>query len=425
MKIPLIRYFVAAALFVPLAAFGQKNSCLDCHARLEDELKAPAAAFPGDIHAQYGLGCEDCHGGDPSQDDVDRAKDKSFKGSPKRAQVPQFCGGCHADASAMRAYNPALRTDQLNQYWTSRHGQLLKTGDTKAAVCTDCHGVHGIQSAKYPKSQTFPWNIPQTCGRCHADKDLMAGYKVPTDQLEDYRESVHARALFEKKDLSAPVCNDCHGNHGAFPPSVTSVASVCRQCHPSTGELFTKSPHKKAFDDLGAGECEACHGNHKILAPSTAMIGTDDRAVCTQCHDKGSRGFEKAAEFRRQLDGFETGFRAAEDLLVEAKKKGVEVSDAEYRLGDVSTLLVSAKNLTHGLDEAEIAKAVNDGEQSLAAVKAAAVKALDEARFRRRGLAVVTAILALFGLALALKVRAMARARRGEGSPGSPGPEPS
>ncbi|NTV79860.1 MAG: hypothetical protein HGA24_00330 [Candidatus Aminicenantes bacterium] len=409
-----IRLFAAAALFAPLLAFGQKNSCVECHNQLDDELKAPAAALAADIHAEFGLSCKDCHGGDPGQDDVDKAKDRTFKGSPKRKDIPQFCGGCHADAAAMRAFNPALRTDQLSQYWTSRHGLLLKAGDTKAAVCTDCHGVHGIQSAKYPKSLTFPWNIPQTCGRCHADKAFMEPYRLPTGQLEDYQASVHARALIEKKDLSAPACNDCHGNHGAFPPAVSSVASVCRQCHPSTGELFMKSPHKKAFDEMGAGECEACHGNHKILAPSAAMIGTGDGASCVLCHDKGSRGFEAAAEFRRQLDGFESGFRAAEGLLAQAKQKGVEVSDVEFKLQDVNTLLVSAKNLTHGLDRAEITLAVSEGEKALVGVREAGEKALDEARFRRRGLAVTTALLALFGFALALKIRQMTRVRRAE-----------
>jgi len=412
MKIRVIHFLAAAALFAPLLAFGQKNSCIECHSQLDDELKAPAASFAADVHAEYGLSCKDCHGGNPDKDDVDLAKDKSFKGSPKRSQIPQFCGGCHSDAVAMRAYNPSLRTDQLSLYGTSRHGQLLKSGDTKAAVCTDCHGVHGIQSAKFPKSPTFPWNIPQTCGRCHADKSFMEGYRIPTDQLDDYKASVHAKALFEKKDLSAPVCNDCHGNHGAYPPSVTSVASVCRQCHPSTGELFNKSPHKKAFDELGAGECEACHGNHKILAPSTAMVGTDDRAVCVQCHEKGSRGFEAAAELRRHLDGFESGFQASEALLARAKQKGVEVSDVEYKLLDVNTVLVTAKNLTHGLDTAEIAKTVTEGEAALAGVRTAGEKALAEARFRRQGLAVTTVLLAVFAAALALKIRSMARTRR-------------
>ena len=422
MNIRVIRLFAAAALFAPLLAFGQKNSCVECHNQLDGKFKAPVAALAADVHAEYGLSCKDCHGGNPDKDDVDLAKDKSFKGSPTRSQIPQFCGGCHSDAAAMRAYNPSLRTDQLSQYGTSRHGQLLKAGDTKAAVCTDCHGVHGIQSARFPKSLTFPWNIPQTCSRCHADKGFMAGYRIPTDQLDDYKASVHAKALYDKKDLSAPVCNDCHGNHGAYPPSVTSVASVCRQCHPSTGELFTKSPHKKAFDELGASECEACHGNHKILTPSTAMIGTDDGAVCMQCHEKGLRGFEAAAEFRRTLDGFEAGFQAAAALLMRAKRKGVEVSDAEYKLVDVNTILVTAKNLTHGLDTAEIAKTVAEGEASLAGVRTAGEKALDEARFRRQGLAVTTFLLAVFAAALALKIRRMARTRRREGSTETPSP---
>jgi predicted CXXCH cytochrome family protein len=420
MKLRAIRLLAAAALLTPVLAFGQKNGCVDCHNQLDDELKAPAAAIASDIHAEFGLSCQDCHGGDPSQDDVDKAKDKTFKGSPGRKDIPQFCGGCHSDAAAMRSFNPVLRTDQLSQYWTSRHGQLLKAGDAKAAVCTDCHGVHGIQSARFPKSAIFPWNIPQTCGRCHADRAYMEPYRIPTGQLEEYRASVHARALFDKKDLSAPVCNDCHGNHGAFPPAVSSVASVCRQCHPSTGELFMKSPHKKAFDEMGAGECEVCHGNHKVLPPTTAMIGTDDGATCVQCHDEGSRGFEVAAELRRKLDGFESGFREAEELLARAKRKGVEVSDAEYGLQDVNTLLISAKNLTHALDTAELDSAVTDGEKALAGVRETGEKALDEAMFRRRGLAVTTALLALFAVALALKIRQMNRARRDGADPAGP-----
>jgi predicted CXXCH cytochrome family protein len=419
------RLLAAAALFAPLLAFGQKNGCIDCHRQLDGDLKAPVAAFETDIHREFGLSCRDCHGGNADTDDVALAKDKSFKGAPAKAQVPLFCGGCHADPAVMRAYNPALRTDQLSQYGTSRHGKLLKAGDTKVAVCTDCHGFHGILSARLPKSKTFPWNIPQTCGRCHADKELMAGYRIPTDQVDEYRASVHAAALFEKKDLSAPVCNDCHGNHGAFPPAVSSVASVCRQCHAAAGELFGKSPHKKAFDDMGAGECDACHGNHKILAPSTAMIGTADGAVCIQCHDQGSRGFEVAADLRRALDGFTSGYDEVEGLLALARRKGVEVSDPEFHLQDVHTTLVSAENLTHGLDEAEIGKTLAEGEKALQGVRAAALGAVKEGRFRRQGLAVTTAILALFAVALALKVRRMALDRRAKAGPGAPGPKPS
>ena len=410
---PKPRVLIAAAwgcVLVVLPALGQKNSCLECHANLEAELKAPVEAFKLDVHQQFGLSCADCHGGNPAADDVEKAKDKTFKGAPTRSAVPEFCGMCHASASYIRSFNPNLRVDQLSLYGTSRHGLLLRKGDTKPAVCTDCHGVHGIQTAKFPKSPTFPWNIPQTCGRCHADPEYMKAYGIPTNQLSEYKGSVHARALFEKRDLAAPACNSCHGNHGAYPPAVKSIAQVCRQCHPSAGDLFSRSPHKKAFDDLGLSECEACHGNHKILPPSSGMLGASSGSVCVQCHEPGSKGAAAAAELRNLIDGFETRIQSDDGILAVAARKGVEVSEPRFRLQEVNTTLVSVENLVHGLNLEEIKKKVDEGDQALAGIHKEGEAALAEARFRRTGLVVATVFLALFGIALFLKIRGLKRA---------------
>jgi len=405
MKIP-----AALTLFVfllPGALLAQKNSCVDCHAKLEDELKAPAESFKLDVHQQFGLGCQDCHGGNPALDDQDKAKDKTFKGAPKRAQVPEFCARCHSDSAYIKAFNPRLRVDQLDLYKTSRHGELLKKGDTKVAVCTDCHGVHGIQTAKHPKSLTFPWNIPQTCGRCHADANLMKAYKIPTDQLAEYKQSVHAQALFEKKDMSAPACNSCHGNHGAAPPDVKSIAFVCRQCHPSAGELFSKSPHKKAFDETGFSECDACHGKHKILRPTDEMLGTGEGAVCIQCHEPGSKPFVAAGRMKELLADLSSEIEADQSLLGRAERKGVEVSDPKYRLQEIHTLLVSVRNLTHALDVVDIEKKVGEGKSLLVEVRTSGEAALREAKLRRTGLVVATVFLILFAFAFYLKIRQM------------------
>jgi predicted CXXCH cytochrome family protein len=389
------------------ALLAQKNSCVDCHAKLEDELKAPAESFKLDVHQQFGLGCQDCHGGNPALDDQDKAKDNTFRGAPKRVQVPEFCARCHSDSAYIKAFNPRLRVDQLDLYKTSRHGELLKKGDTKVAVCTDCHGVHGIQTAKHPKSLTFPWNIPQTCGRCHADANLMKAYKIPTDQLEEYNQSVHAQALFEKKDMSAPACNSCHGNHGAAPPEVKSIAFVCRQCHPSAGELFSKSPHKKAFDEMGFSECDACHGKHKILRPTDEMLGTGEGAVCIQCHEPGSKPFVAAGRMKELLADFSSEIEADQSLLGRAERKGVEVSDPKYRLQEIHTLLVSVRNLTHALDLADIEKKVAEGKSLLVGVRTSGEAALREAKLRRTGLVVATVFLILFAFAFYLKIRQM------------------
>jgi predicted CXXCH cytochrome family protein len=394
-------------LGLPPIARGQKNSCIDCHKEMDEALGAPVDAFASDVHKQFGLACQDCHGGNPLEDDVELAKDKTFKGAPQRGKIPEFCGSCHADSAYMKRRNPNIRVDQLELYWTSRHGQLLKRGDTNGAVCTDCHGVHGIQTATFPKSQIFPWNVPQTCGRCHANADYMSPYGIPVNQVDEYKKSVHANALYEKKDLSAPVCNDCHGNHGAAPPEVTSIAFVCRQCHPSAGDLFSQSPHKSAFDGLGISECEACHGNHKILPPSDEMLAGGQADVCSQCHDAGTPPYEAGLEIKKRIAAFVAAIEKARGLLAEAENQGVDVSEAKFRLQEATTTLVLVRNLTHGLTLTDIEEKLGEGDQVITAVQAKGEAALEEAKFRKTGLVVATGFILLLAIALVLKIRQM------------------
>jgi predicted CXXCH cytochrome family protein len=237
----------------------------------------------------------------------------------------------------------------------------------------------------------------------------MEGYGISVTQTEGYKQSVHARALFEKKDLSAPVCNDCHGNHGATPPEVSSIAFVCRQCHPSTGELFSESPHKTAFDELDISECEACHGNHKILAPSDEMLGTGEGAVCIECHDSGSKAYAVAATIKKRLDGFKLKMGEAEEKLERADKEGVEVSEAKFRLQEAHTLLVQVRNLTHSVSLEKIEEKIEDGQEVVGEVKEAGDAALREAKFRKRGLIVATIFIFLLAVAILLKIRQIER----------------
>jgi len=393
-------------LAFPLSVHGQKNSCLECHRELDEEsLRAPVEGFAADIHRQFGLSCQDCHGGNPLQDDVGLAKDKSFKGTPQRAKIPEFCGSCHADSEYMKRFNPNIRVDQLQLYWTSKHGELLRKGDAHVAVCTDCHGFHGIQAANFPKSSTFAWNIPQTCGRCHSNADEMKVYGIPTNQVDDYKQSVHAHALYEQKDLSAPVCNDCHGNHGASPPEVTSIAFVCRKCHPSAGDLFSQSPHKAAFDGLGISECEACHGNHKILPPTDEMLASGRSDVCGQCHDAGTLPYDTGLKMKQQFVGYVASLQSANDLLDRAEKRGVEVSGPKFKLQEASTTLILVRNLTHELSLSEIEEKIDEGKKVIGEVKASGEAALKEAKFRKTGLVVATVFIFLLALALYLKIR--------------------
>ena len=281
------------------------DNCVLCHSNpdLPDEIlfKPRGKGDPyahldlreivSDVHFRGGLMCAGCHGGKPADAEMSAEIGKRWPASDvrhkDRSWIPGFCARCHSSSEFMRSYNPSLPVDQLLKYRTSKHGQLLLgKKDSKAAQCVSCHGVHGIRPPDSTNSLVYRENIPGTCGKCHADAAYMKGYTlddgktpIPTDQLEQYRKSIHGLALLGKHDSGSPACNGCHGNHAALPPHTEFVSQVCRNCHAANGNLFDGSPHKKAFLAHGWPECETCHGKHDIAPPTDEMLGDDPRAL--------------------------------------------------------------------------------------------------------------------------------------------------
>jgi predicted CXXCH cytochrome family protein len=396
-----------------LTAAQKKSSCIDCHSKLEDpRLSAPAKLFDNDIHHARGLSCNDCHGGDPNSDTKEGAKDprKGYLGKPKTLDIPAYCGKCHSDANLMKRFNPSLRVDQEREYYTSVHGKLLKEkGETRVATCISCHSVHGIRAVSDPLSSVYPTNVAETCAKCHASADYMRPFGIPVDQYDKYETSVHAKALYEKQDLSAPTCNKCHGNHGATPPGITSVANVCGQCHARQAELFQTSPHKAAFDQKQLAECVTCHSNHAIAKPGDQMIGTQQGALCINCHTSGDKGFVAAGLMRSKIDELIGSIDKSTEILNRAERAGMEVSKPKFELKGATDALTHARVLIHSSSTDEVNKIVAPGLDVARKGYQAGLAALAERRFRREGLAVsLVFILFLAGLVY-LKIRQIER----------------
>jgi len=383
------------------------DACVLCHSELPAPLNAPVVAMQHDIHAQKGLTCADCHGGDATLMDMSSmAPEKGFRGRPKAAEIPAFCGRCHADGAYMRRFDPRLPTDQLQQYWTSVHGQRLRQGDTKVATCVSCHGAHGVLAPDQAESRVFPANVPATCGGCHSNADYMAEYGIPTDQESRYRRSVHGDLLFVQRDFSAPTCNDCHGNHGAFPPGANSIAEVCGVCHANNAALFVRSPHRRAFDERGFPQCVTCHSNHDIQRTNDEMLGGDPKAVCAPCHPPGSAGHQAAVDMRDAIDHLKGVIAHTETTLTRAKQMGMEVSEEEYSLREsVRPQLIMVRTQTHLADPRAVLEAVATGVTAAAASDASAQATLAEAQARRRNLLIPLALIAALMILLGAKLR--------------------
>ena len=409
MRAPVILFLLSFAAWIIPGSAAAPDSCVTCHAAVDDAAKGPAALIKNDIHIAHGLSCADCHGGDPTSDDPDVAmnKKKGFKGKPARATIPKFCATCHSSPDYMRKYAPRERVDQFELYQTSVHGKRLAAGDAAVATCIDCHSVHDIRAVKDTAAPVHPLHVSETCAHCHSDAQKMAPYKIPTNQFEDYKTSVHWEALTKRGDLSAPTCASCHGNHGAKPPQVESVSAVCGTCHVLFEQLYEKSVHNAVFSgEGGGGGCMVCHSNHAVHYPSTAMLA-GPKSVCAGCHEAGSAPAGTAAQMAGWLDGLDAALKKSETLLASAEKSGMEVSEAQVRVIDGRENLVKARLAFHSMKPADVEHPVEAGMAIARSTQKAGEFALHEKDVRRMGLAVSVLLIGIAILAIRLLLRRM------------------
>jgi hypothetical protein len=391
------------------APFVEKeNKCILCHGEKdlwEGEMRHLYVSdkdLAGDIHWKKGLRCSDCHGGDPTTTEISKVHSEKakFLTLKSRTNIPELCGRCHSDINYMRQYQPSMRTDQLAEYRTSGHGKRLEaTGDPQVAVCTSCHGgKHHTYAVRDLESPVYPTRVSQTCATCHSDPKIMEGRQyhgrpLGHNQYEEWKQSVHGKALLEKGDLSAPTCNKCHGNHGALPPQIGSVANACGACHGKVAGLFANTRMKHKFEEVGLPGCATCHNDHLIRHPSDEMLGMGERATCSQCHAQGKlgatlAGANVARALRAELDDLSQLIAEAETKTAEAERLGMEVSGPRFDLRKAVDARVNARTLIHSFDPGPVGQALAEGRQTASEVKERAEEALHEYTARRLWLAV-------------------------------------
>jgi hypothetical protein len=395
---------------------GGVNGCLDCHAAVNDKQATIATDWKGSVHAQAGVGCADCHGGDPRSDQITVAMDPDggFVGAPDRLATVALCGSCHANVERMRA--SGLPTDQYAKYWSSVHGQRLAVAkDDRVAICTDCHGSHAIKKVSDPSAKVFPLNVPELCASCHADADRMQPYGIPTDQFSIYSQSVHGKALLVDKDVRAPSCASCHGAHDAKPPTSANVVEVCGKCHTATQDLYQQSRHSQL--QAAAPKCWTCHGTHDVSQPGSQLFFHPEQPnyTCDTCHDLATHTLRLelsrfAAEPDRRCDtchhpdseiyaqikgisdavrSAETSYGGASAEIDRAAALGMITEDADLSLAQAKTSLIQAQAAVHTTKLKLVADLSADARKKAEDALGLATAKVDESVFRREAMVVV------------------------------------
>jgi hypothetical protein len=237
----------------------------------------------------------------------------------------------------------------------------------------------------------------------------MAGYTledgktpIPTNQLEQYRKSVHGNAVLVKHTKGAPACNNCHGNHAALPPEIASVSQVCRHCHQQNGALFDGSPHKRKFEEHKWPECATCHGNHGILFPTDEMVGNGPQSICKDCHAKFGKPLcdQTAGYFHDTITALDKSISSTDAEIDRLGERGFDLDELHFQAGSARDALGKTRLSIHSFDRSDFDQSLQAGEKEAKGLRASVDRLWSEYRYRRTGLLFATALITLFAVAL-------------------------
>lgn len=141
-------FLATATVLSPLAVLAQETAepvCIECHSKMPEKYSQPVKLWRGSVHAENGIFCNGCHGGDPKDAANAMSPARGFLGAPKESAIPAFCGRCHVGV--------------MNDYLASAHGRMLGKG---GPTCVTCHGNHQVVKASLELINE------KSCSRCHS-----------------------------------------------------------------------------------------------------------------------------------------------------------------------------------------------------------------------------------------------------------------
>jgi len=270
----------------------------------------PHAEYSRGFHAKAlqagtkAASCLDCHTRNRDMTTMLPASDPNS--TINRANIAETCGRCHGDKNVMQGSGISDRP--LLAYQESVHAKAIARGNMSAAVCTDCHNGHDILPASNSQSSIARVNIPNTCGKCHRTESNEFVQSVHGAALaRGVSRSPSCTDCHGIHKIETPVEN---GANGARSATVALGTQSCAKCHEGvalTREFGVAGGRVSSYQDsyhglasqLGSkvvANCASCHGVHSILpsSDSRSMISVNNlQQTCGQCHVGASANFTK------------------------------------------------------------------------------------------------------------------------------------
>jgi hypothetical protein len=245
---------------------GDNSYCAVCHDQpwravtLADgfvlNLYAPVDVIANSVHGDSNpagaLGCIDCHGENAFPHNGPTPADSRTY----TLQSVSMCTNCHIEEADELAHG--------------RHEQAITAGNTRAAVCTDCHGAHAIQP-----SANEPQLVAGVCGDCHIST------------VQEWRSSPHV-------EIGPLGCATCHSPHSQL-LRVGNVTELCENCHnpthdPTIDDIFVHEQHLNSDYEVTCADCHMFRTSglqvSLVGAGPTGHTMKVDTVPCNTCHEE-------------------------------------------------------------------------------------------------------------------------------------------
>jgi len=281
------------------ADIASSVSCQNCHKEVTLEHSQSIHGIKLAEGITEAANCNSCHGSHK----ILKTNDQNSLTHP--LNIAETCGNCHDDPQFAEKFEMSI-SHPGKMYSNSVHGKLLSDGDSDAANCTTCHGVHNIKNRVQEGSTISALNLPNTCINCHEQ------------EVEEYKNSIHWMRV-QRGIKDSPVCNDCHNEHnideisgaGRAENRIKMQNETCIACHANSRvankygkkgeqvEQYLNSYHGLAAvrGYENAALCVDCHNVHSILPSNNKMASTHKDNVtetCQRCHENASEVFSKS-----------------------------------------------------------------------------------------------------------------------------------
>ncbi len=204
---------------------------------------------------------------------------------------------CHEDLILKKA------TDNFQQWSESGHSAYYVTcdachgGNPRAKTEAEAHA--SMKSVKDENSSIYFKNIPETCGKCHAE------------ELDHFKNTMHYQRL--KSESRAPSCVTCHQPHTFSVLKASELTPLCSVCHNSVDQIAAANVPKDAKNAL-----------------------------------------EKASELQEEV-------RKAKNDVADAKSKGKDVTSAQSDLDKATAVMDNVPSLWHSFNLMDFDQQVNNG----------------------------------------------------------------